>query len=49
MYENETVFQIEHDCVCCLYFKRPCKAFGRCVFDYLPIDSPDEDIELFFV
>lgn len=42
-------FREEHECKYCLYFRGKCKARDRCVFDYLPIESLEEDIELFFV
>jgi len=42
-------FRKEHDCILCLYYKNKCKADKICVFDYLPIESLEEDVELFIV
>jgi hypothetical protein len=49
MDEELTDFMIEHDCEYCLYFLKACRAIDRCVFDHLPPEWPDEDIEMFFV
>lgn len=43
------LFRESHDCKFCVYFLKQCKAKKRCVFDYLPIDSKDEEIEVFFI
>ena len=49
MKEEIKIFRSDHDCKYCMYYKEKCKATDRCVFDYLPIDSLEEDVELFFV
>jgi len=42
-------FREEHECKYCLYFKTKCKAKERCVFDFLPLDALDEEVELFLI
>jgi len=42
-------FREEHECKCCLYYKKECKADKRCVFDYIPTETLDEEIEVFFI
>ena len=49
MDDEVMIFRSDHDCEYCLYFIKKCRAKDRCVFDYLPIDSLEEDVELFFV
>ena len=48
---NESVreFREEHGCKYCLYYKSQCDGNERCVFDYLPIESLEEDVELFLM
>ena len=43
------VFRAEHDCKYCIYYKNKCKAIDRCVFDFLPLDALEEDVELFLI
>lgn len=42
-------FREEHDCKYCLYFRKGCRARDRCVFDILPYDSLETEIELFML
>ncbi len=49
MKESLRVFRKEHECKDCMYYRKECKARDRCVFDYLPPESLDEDIELFLI
>ena len=42
-------FRKEHDCRYCLYYMKICKAVMYCVFDYLPLDSLEEDVVLFIL
>ncbi|MBR3634692.1 MAG: hypothetical protein IKN47_00735 [Lachnospiraceae bacterium] len=42
-------FRMQHECKYCLYYMTICKAKKNCVFDYLPLDSPEEDILLFII
>lgn len=43
------LFRQQHDCKYCLYYRKECKAKDRCVFDYLPYDSVEEEVELFLI
>ena len=49
MDEQIMSFRKEHDCRYCLYFMKICKAAMYCVFDYLPMDSLEEDVVLFIL
>jgi len=49
MDEIVKMFRKKHDCKYCLYFRKECKAQERCVFDYLPYDSVEEEVELFLI
>ena len=42
-------FRREHDCRNCLYYMNLCKAWQYCVYDFLPEDALEEDVELFIV
>ena len=42
-------FRKQHECKYCVYFKKECSAKERCVFDYLPFDSVEEEVELFLI
>ncbi len=42
-------FRNSHECRYCLYYRDKCKAKDACVFDFIPADSLEEDIEVFFI
>ncbi len=42
-------FREEHECKYCMYYKTLCKATNICVFDFLPMDALEEDVELFLI
>ncbi len=42
-------FREEHGCRYCLYFRSKCNGRDRCVFDFLPMDALEEDVELFLI
>ena len=42
-------FREEHGCRYCFYYRNKCEAKGICVFDFLPMDALEEDVELFLI
>ena len=49
MNSSVSAFRKKHGCKICPYYKKGCKGTERCVFDFLPFDNVEEEVELFLI